>query len=414
MKDSTNQILNILRDESLEKGIKDFQLKYPDHVHNEVTLKETLNNFLFIKEVLIEEIESGRLETISFTARSRFLQLLSSINYNRGNVNHLIQEIDSLHNEINVSGILYNRIGKTDLVLEKKSLTELKKRNAELITFLEGKVESLNFIEDAKNELTDLLNETKNSTLNLRQTLLESSSQKEQIDKLILENEERLNEMKTLHDSTEEKRLSISTFASNIDEYKLRIDKLEKQLVHLIDRKNEVNSLITSAKEALKMGSTVGISSAFAAQYDNANNGHKKNWWIFGSVLFLLSAISLTIWIVSDTANSEKLGVVIGRIVAVGISIAGAVFCAKQYVKQKHIAEDYAYKAVLSKSIVAFTEEIGAASDNPDQHIGNYLNKVLTEIHKDPLRERGRPKFSRGFTEKQIEQITEIIKSIKP
>ncbi len=414
MNDSTNQIHSFLLDKGIEENLRSFLKQHPDHRNYEQSLSDTLVTYLFIQDTLLDEIKSGRLDTFSYSLRLNFHTKLKGLSDNRGNVNYLMQNVDLLLQDIQASGILSNKIGKSDFQTERRKLNEQRRRYSELIAELEVKSENLSFIENSRNDLDVLLNKANETNSNLDQILLEVKERNAYLDANLSGQEAKLESIKNIQESIEEKRLSITTFSNNIEEYKNSIEKLSNELKNLINKKTEIDSLIKSAQEALKLGSAVGISSAFAAQYDNANNGHKKNWWILGSVLFLLSAITLTIWIVSDSANSEKLGVVLGRIVAVGISIAGAAFCAKQYVKQKHIAEDYAYKAVLSKSIVAFTEEIGASSDNPEQHIGNYLNKVLTEIHKDPLRERKASRYSRPFSDKQLEQLTEIVKSLKP
>ena len=69
------------------------------------------------------------------------------------------------------------------------------------------------------------------------------------------------------------------------------------------------------------------------------------------------------------------------------LTLTGAMFCARQYVKQKNLIEDYAYKTVLTKSIVAFSEEFKGKAQ-----YSQYIETVLREIHQDPLRQRGKDK----------------------
>ncbi|SFC83668.1 hypothetical protein SAMN05421780_110149 [Flexibacter flexilis DSM 6793] len=213
------------------------------------------------------------------------------------------------------------------------------------------------------------------------------------------------NKAKKAEEEIETKRLSINTFAANIEEYKTRIAELEKKANEVIAKDKTVNKLINDAQEALEVNSAQGISAAFAAQYQDIQTRNKFLWifnsWLVGAAVFALGAI-ITIWILINQTedNMDKLlrihntitvyteywvSMLVARITAVAISLAGATFCAKQYIKQQNIAEDYAYKAVLAKSIVAFTEEI--KSHDPSK-AGEYLTKVLDEIHKDPLRGR--------------------------
>jgi hypothetical protein len=53
------------------------------------------------------------------------------------------------------------------------------------------------------------------------------------------------------------------------------------------------------------------------------------------------------------------------------------------------LAEDYAYKAVLTKSIVAFSEELRKKDETG---YSEYISTVLKEIHQDPLRKRSKEK----------------------
>jgi ATP-dependent exoDNAse (exonuclease V) beta subunit len=77
------------------------------------------------------------------------------------------------------------------------------------------------------------------------------------------------------------------------------------------------------------------------------------------------------------------------------------------YTKQKNIIEDYAYKTVLAKSIIAFSEEL---RDKSPERYTEYLSTILKEIHQDPLRKRGKDKEPLSLKDSQgiIEKIVEI------
>ena len=158
----------------------------------------------------------------------------------------------------------------------------------------------------------------------------------------------------------------------------------------IIDKENTIDNLIISAENALNLKSTEGISAAFNTKEAESSKWYKTVFWIIGAVLFLLLALGIVVFMLYNTGTntipiSEVIRQTITRIIALSILITGATFCAKQYIKQKNIAEDYAYKAVLSKSIVAFASEI---KNKDTTQVAEYLTKVLSEIHKDPLRER--------------------------
>lgn len=105
--------------------------------------------------------------------------------------------------------------------------------------------------------------------------------------------------------------------------------------------------------------------------------------------------------------NTHMIYNLIGRLSMIPFTIAGAIFCANQYTKQKNIIEDYAYKTVLAKSIIAFSEELREKS--PERYT-EYLSTMLKEIHQDPLRKRGKDKEPLSLKDSQgiIEKIVEV------
>ncbi|MEG0725835.1 MAG: hypothetical protein RR485_07325, partial [Mucinivorans sp.] len=125
----------------------------------------------------------------------------------------------------------------------------------------------------------------------------------------------------------------------------------------------------------------------------------------------------LGIWIVLgwgiDKTAEINIPAMIGRLSMIPFTLLGALFCARQYVKQKNIIEDYAYKTVLSKSIVAFSEELRMKDE---KGYTEYISTVLKEIHQDPLRKRDKEKDdvslkdSKGMIQKIIELIGTVHK----
>lgn len=155
----------------------------------------------------------------------------------------------------------------------------------------------------------------------------------------------------------------------------------------------EVAELIEKARQALQYTTAAGMSAAFQEQYDKANNMWAKIGWLVAAGVFLALTIAIGTWIVTGWGIAEERSTqiysLIGRLSMVPFTILAAIFCANQYVKQKNLAEDYAYKAVLTKSIVAFSEEL---RDNDEKGYSEYISTVLKEIHQDPLRKRGKDK----------------------
>lgn len=174
------------------------------------------------------------------------------------------------------------------------------------------------------------------------------------------------------------------------ENYEKKLDAYDKDQQKKL---KEVADLIEKARQALQYTTAAGMSAAFQEQYDKTNDKWAKRWWLIFAVIFLAITIFIGAWIVTGWGikgdSSTQLFSLIGRLSMVPFTILAAIFCANQYVKQKNLAEDYAYKAVLTKSIVAFSEEL---REKDEKGYSEYISTVLKEIHQDPLRKRGKEK----------------------
>jgi hypothetical protein len=215
------------------------------------------------------------------------------------------------------------------------------------------------------------------------------------------------------------------------DEFIAKIDEREKQLVaqekstteytdklqyytgeHGI-KLNNVQELIDKAKMALEYSTAKGMSAAFQTQHDKASKKWGQWGWLIAAGVFITITIVLGIWIVGGWGinSDDKITSLVGRLSMIPFTLLGAVFCAKQYTKQRNIAEDYAYKTVLSKSIVAFSEEL--RSKDPERY-AEYISTVLREIHQDPLRKRSNDKDEVSIKDSTglVGKIIELLKTI--
>lgn len=156
-------------------------------------------------------------------------------------------------------------------------------------------------------------------------------------------------------------------------------NKLNEYAEEQTEKLKEAELLIEQARNALGYKTAEGISAAFDERY-NADKGQRAWWWVVGAAAFCAVAIYFGVQLF-DIENIS-MSLVVSRIAVMSAAISGAWFCAAQYVKHKNTMEDYGYKAVLSKSMMAFLEQLGG--DERER----YLELVLTEIHKDPLRKR--------------------------
>src|SRR5690606_651873 len=172
----------------------------------------------------------------------------------------------------------------------------------------------------------------------------------------------------------------------------------------------EAKELIESAKKALAYKTAEGLSDSFITQYDNANKWWKSIFWMIGASLCLIGTLCLGIWIMDNI--QEQWFMIMGRILLLPIPISGAVFCAKQYTKQKNIIEDYAYKSTIAKAIVGFSEQLKKnGNNNDDIEYTDYIQKALSEIHKDPLRPR-KEERTINLKQNQLDQVVDLAKKI--
>ncbi len=212
----------------------------------------------------------------------------------------------------------------------------------------------------------------------------------------------------------------IDSFAQKIQDRESRLDEVEKNIDLQKTKLEEYNTtresflkqaeeLIENAKQALNYTTAEGISASFKTRFDEASNPNRYGWWIFSAICCISAAIGLGIWVV---VSDSETGLIIGRISLIPLPIVGAIFCARQYTKQKNIIEDYAYKMVLAKAIVGFSEQLKKHGSSDNSEYVHYIKTSLEEIHKDPLRKRDKENSSNELSLDGIIEIAEKLKKI--
>ncbi|WP_343694723.1 hypothetical protein [Flavobacterium sp.] len=207
-----------------------------------------------------------------------------------------------------------------------------------------------------------------------------------------------------------EKKLTELEFAT--EENSKKLAEYESERENII---NEAKNLIDSAKQALNYKTAEGISASFQVQYNKANDKWIFGSWITGAILCLITSISIGIWIVTEITDDTF--IFIARVSLLPFPIIGAIFCANQYIRQKNIIEDYAYKMVLAKSIVGFSEQLKKNCSEDNAEYIHYIKTALEEIHKDPLRKRVFSESSKSGNV-NLTQIGDLVeklsKAVKP
>ena len=174
------------------------------------------------------------------------------------------------------------------------------------------------------------------------------------------------------------------SFESAKNQYEQHLESYKAEHERLQD---EADTLITNSKAALQYTTAQGISAAYNEKYQQAGKWYNFTGWIIGALLFVAASIAVGYDVLGIFSGKEKLDRVnwehiIFRFSFIPALIAAAIFCASRYVKNKNLAEDYSYKSVLAKSMMAFMEKI----DEKDRSV--FMQAILNQILQDPLRKR--------------------------
>lgn len=184
----------------------------------------------------------------------------------------------------------------------------------------------------------------------------------------------------------------VDQFVNRVGEREKQLDEQEIETTHYnekladhekmhAEKLQEASLLIDDAKEALGLTGAVSLGKHFLEQYKNAKK--HLGWWLFSASIFLLVAISIGIWVLVDAKALDNISFVVARLSLIPLALLGAWFSASQFTRQKKIIEDYAYKKVLSLSLISFRDTLDDSSNN--ENVTNYFEKVLNEIHRNPL-----------------------------
>lgn len=206
--------------------------------------------------------------------------------------------------------------------------------------------------------------------------------------------------------------VSYNSINTKVNELDTTVQYIESSL----EEKNiEINTIISQANSALGSATTVSLGGHFKEQYEKSQKG--AWWWAAIGAAFLIGAIILCITTVfpsaavmdsKSTPNNFELHYIISRLLISPLFLVGAWFCANQYVKQKNIIEDYAYKKVLSLSLLSIKAEI--EKTNKD-NAAEFIRAVQKEIMKSPLDSLDRKHFNKEM--KLLKMVhSEAIKNI--
>jgi len=166
---------------------------------------------------------------------------------------------------------------------------------------------------------------------------------------------------------------------THVDEVILKADELNERTNEIL---GNAEGVLDMTEKALSNAAVVGVSGAIHERYEEEKKKGKINlcWLVAAAV-----TAGVAVWIGHLTIAGQgqtTIGAVVARIAMMSVAISAAWFCASQYVRYRNTLDDYGYKSVLARSIIAFLDQF---KENPKER-ENYLSMVLGEIHRDPLR----------------------------
>lgn len=338
-----------------------------------------------------------------FQVIAKYLDLLK-ITTSRFNIRHteerqeeLDKRIDELQRRINNLDVTCEIIdGTAKEVIEKEEAitkTELllhEKLDAleELETELNTKLATL---EEQRTGLDDLLDTDQERSNTIASLLADSKSHSEVIETFSKRVSQRENQL-------EDQEIKTNTYIKNLSNFTSEREELLE----------DASKLIQEARSALGYTTARGISAAFNKKYEDTLKDKTTELWLRYAAGFILLAGLVGVWIFID--RKVELEALFGRLSLIPIFIGGAWFAAAQYVKQKNISEDYAYKSVLAKAMVGFADQLEENSDKGDNY-SHYIQSLFAEIHNDPLRKRGSHSVNKADIEKLLKEIKDLAHS---
>ena len=165
------------------------------------------------------------------------------------------------------------------------------------------------------------------------------------------------------------------------------IKKINDATINANTASEKLNTLHERASEILRRSEEILTntgSSALGGNFNEQYNIAKKfiYIWPFFGLISLLSAICICINAINNHATDGESVILIARLAISPIALIGVWFSGNQYIKQKQIIEDYAYKKTIALSLISFKNEIKNAETT---HERDYILEALKELHKSPL-----------------------------
>jgi len=454
MKPTSTSIQNWINNKSVQEQMEKMFVNNVSFSAHETTIQEIKLEFDFIIEQLNFLIEKNELDKLTFHKRSAInsmfanitsqLQQLSRYNFiissNPTIGSNLFSYIMSLRDLIDPILYLIKGKGALDYVNESKELIKIKKRYSKLVSDIE-KVE----IDKEKVQLsnTELLNnivELKATTIALQKdsaTITNLNNQIQSLYNQVSANAEDIESKKvtisSLHKSAKELELIFENANTEVKELNTSSSKsvndFIKQKTEFVDGKvlefsGRTDNIVTK-NETLQEKINTLLEGANAGELYKAFNSRKKeieeslNKWFWGIIVINVFLVFFTLLIINGstylgikelTTTTMDSAFYLKLFISIPLLFLDW-FIIRQYNQRKDLAEKYAFKSVLSLSLLAYNEMM---VDHKDNKISlEFISSTVEKIYQSPFDAKNLTKSELEVLNKLAEKGLEKIETVK-
>ena len=392
---------------------------------SEYTVKSLLGglNALLVDMTTLVNSPAKFIKISSHAQRVQLANVLSNINTSvtSRDLTSLATHIDQLKPLLACYGVRHSddRLQEFDKQLDalQRKATELSLGIDQLQEANQQATEINSGIEDVHESLQEKLKALQAQEEHLAELIATTEQHRQSVDSLLEEDKERSETIRDLLSDARSHKETIEGFSKRVAQREGQLEAQEVKTKRYLETLSqweterqgileEADALIESARTAMEYKTAEGLSAAFIDKTNEAKKTLKTQRWIEGALGFVLLAVGIGVWIF--WGKSAEFHEIIGRLSMIPILLGGAWFCAGQYVKQRNIAEDYAYKSVLAKSMVGFADQLSDLSKKGDDY-SHFIKSVLAQIHKDPLRNHS---MTRGEHSSDTGELAKILESL--
>ena len=376
-----------------------------EYTHQE--LLDVLNSLLTDLKTLIENPDQ-LLSLSTLEERNTIRANLLDCKNNLSDPNSLLKSINALTKNIQPFNIRYT---SERFLTTKRQLTELENEKTKLQHILAALRQNIKITENNQSESDEILKSLTNQQDGIKEQLKDLTSIFNHAQSHLQEYQDHTSIISQFKNTVDSHQPVIDTFVQKIaereqqlEDQKAKTDTYNSQLSEFtVEHKKRLDGaedIIKKAKTALGYREAEGISASFKTRLGKLEDvklwKNANTYWLSIAILFS----GITIWMGYDFIQAIKNTVDIGggsgitlnwilaRFSIFTLPIAAIWFCAGQYVQNKNITEDYAYKTVLAQSIIGFSEQLKTydPEDPTDTSYQEYVKKMLDEIHQHPLK----------------------------